>query len=481
LKAKHLLVTAFTIILFLIINFVIPKTITLAQSSTKYHQEFALLSDELESKKSQIAPIDVHLSYTYANDPIDMIITSPGGTSICKGVGNGNFTCENINHIGSYGIALGDLNEDGVFDYLLARNDEFGGEEINFVCLGTVNNDFTCEPIDNVAYESTAVSLGDVNNDGNLDAVFANDGSSTPFSAPDRVCIGNGNGGFSCNLIGHAYLSEDVALGDLNNDGNLDAVFANTNTYSACLGDGLGGFTCLLGPSGWNSAVALGDLNEDGNLDAASFDITFGNIIPNEIGNPPATINFESIPGETPFEGLEINNQFGASHGIIFSLENEEDPVLAKVGAPATAFYGCGDGCPDTPALIPNRYIGSFFLTNDGMLSSLEAEALIVTYNPPTAVASGVILDIDFDETFTIEARDANENILETITITAGEPNTGDGIATPWVLQRSNADVHSLRFAGQRQDAGVFGLGFDNFNARSAMFYTYLPFVAINN
>lgn len=185
-------------------------------------------------------------------------------------------------------------------------------------------------------------------------------------------------------------------------------------------------------------------------------------------------IDFETVPGETLFEGLAISDQFQSSHGIVFSLENGNNPVLAEVGSPATAFSGCPFfGCPDTPA--PNQNIGSFFLTDDGDLSGLESEALIVTYDPPTAVASGVILDIDFDETFTIEARDENKNVIETVTIEAGDPNTGDGIATPWILFRSDADVYSIRFAGMRNDAGAFGLGFDNFGARSATFFIYLP------
>lgn len=185
-------------------------------------------------------------------------------------------------------------------------------------------------------------------------------------------------------------------------------------------------------------------------------------------------IDFEAIPGETPFEGLAISDQYLLSDGITFSLENGGDPVLAKVGPPATAFGGPpnhnGD---DTPAL--NQNIGSFFLTDDGVLSGLDAEPLIVSYSPPTAAASGVILDIDFDETFTIDARDANDNTLETITITAGDPNTGDGIATRWVLYRASEDIYSIKFEGQRADAGSFGLGFDNFSARSATFFIYLP------
>jgi hypothetical protein len=179
-------------------------------------------------------------------------------------------------------------------------------------------------------------------------------------------------------------------------------------------------------------------------------------------------IDFESIPGSAPIEGLAINTQFLATEGVSFILENGADPVLAQVGDPMTAFGGPPNHTGgDTPAGGQN--IGSFFLTDDGVVSSsLISPALIVSYSTPTSAASGVILDIDLTETFTIQAHDNSGNVLETINIADGDPNTGDGIATFWSFDRATTDIASIRFAGSRTLAGGFGLGFDNFNARSA-------------
>ena len=176
-------------------------------------------------------------------------------------------------------------------------------------------------------------------------------------------------------------------------------------------------------------------------------------------------INFATIPGGTPFEGLAISNQFFITEGVSFSLEGGGFPVIAEVGAPVTAFRGPPNNTGfDNP--LPNQGIGSFFLTDDGMLDSLISPALIVTYNSPTAAASGVILDIDADEIFRIEPRDASGNVYisDIITISAGDPNTGDGVATFWGFDRGVNDVHSIRFEGTRTAAGFFGLGFDNFD-----------------
>jgi outer membrane protein OmpA-like peptidoglycan-associated protein len=180
---------------------------------------------------------------------------------------------------------------------------------------------------------------------------------------------------------------------------------------------------------------------------------------------PCVPIDFETVPGESVREGLTIDTQFAASHGVTFRLEQKGAPTLAGVGAPVTAFEGPLRS-PDTPA--PNQGVASFFLTDDGTLLEMNAPALVVSYDPPTAAASGVVLDIDFDEIFTIEARGSTGSVLQTLTIRAGDRGTGDGIATRWAIDRPSSDIHSIRFAGRRTKAGGFGLAFDNFCSRSS-------------
>lgn len=187
-----------------------------------------------------------------------------------------------------------------------------------------------------------------------------------------------------------------------------------------------------------------------------------GGIFIATFGANAATIDFESVPGiGTPTEGLLISNQYLASAGVSFALEGGGSPRMAKVGAPRTAFEGFG-GASDTPA--PGQGIGDFFLTDNGTLSGLISPALLVQYATPTAAASGVLLDIDFDETWTIQARDGTNSIVETIIINAGDPGTGEGLATVWSFNHTLADISSIRFKGTRTAGGAFGLGFDNFS-----------------
>ena len=74
--------------------------------------------------------------------------------------------------------------------------------------------------------DSRDVALGFVDGDSNLDAIFGN-------ISNNRVCLGNGAGGFTCsNVSGDTNDSERVALGDVDNNSTLDAVFANSNNQT---------------------------------------------------------------------------------------------------------------------------------------------------------------------------------------------------------------------------------------------------------
>lgn len=180
-----------------------------------------------------------------------------------------------------------------------------------------------------------------------------------------------------------------------------------------------------------------------------------------------ATIDFETVPGETPVDGVAISNQFAATAGVTFALADGSAPVLASYDGARTAFQGPGNG-NDNLSASEMEDLGSFFLTDDGITSGgLSDPVLIVTYSTPSQFASGSILDIDSGETFSITAYDSEVGgtALDSIHISAGDPDTGNGVATNWIFERATADIRRIEFAGSRQGLGFFGLGFDNFDS----------------
>jgi|GEM_PF-790024 len=111
------------------------------------------------------------------------------------------------------------------------------------------------------------MAIGDVNGDGNVDLLAANGGSNTV-----SIRLGNGTGTFSGSVnVPVGVLPEHVVLGDVDADGDLDFVVAipNSNLVNVRLNNGSGTFS-----NGTDAAVGtnpyqvfLADANGDGSLD----------------------------------------------------------------------------------------------------------------------------------------------------------------------------------------------------------------------
>jgi hypothetical protein len=177
-------------------------------------------------------------------------------------------------------------------------------------------------------------------------------------------------------------------------------------------------------------------------------------------------ITFETLPGGgTPADGMAINTQYQAAFGVTFSLEGGGSPVIAEVGPPQTAFQGF-NGLPDQPA--PGQNVGNFFLTDNGIVSG-PPDPLIVSYTKPVASASGVILDIDGGEAWQVQARNALNQVIDTVTLTPSSFNAGDGLAAPWSFGHSANDIFSIRLVYTGTQTNGVGFAWDNFASAPAL------------
>ena len=141
--------------------------------------------------------------------------------------------------------------------------------------------------------------MGDMNNDGNLDLVLPES------SADSHVMLNNGDGSFSTNQsFGRWIYPSDLALGDLDHDGDLDAfiVCSSYRNDQIWTNDGSGTLFDSGQRLGTNDheAVALGDLDGDGDLDAfITTDSSEGNSVWFNDGNGTFTDSGQSLFGGT--------------------------------------------------------------------------------------------------------------------------------------------------------------------------------------
>jgi hypothetical protein len=203
--------------------------------------------------------------------------------SILRGDGSGAFAPAASYGVGGtfespYAVALGDANNDGKLDIATA-NTNISNESISYLA-GNGDGTFAAAvllPIGDASYYSPqSVLLTDVTGDGNADIVTANLGADNV-----SVLAGDGAGGFAA----ATQFATDpgpvvVVAGDVTGDDIVDLVTVNQSgqDVSVLVGTGGGAFAAaasypiyydvandLYKPWAWG--LALGDINGDGWLD----------------------------------------------------------------------------------------------------------------------------------------------------------------------------------------------------------------------
>jgi hypothetical protein len=273
--------------------------------------------------------------------------------------GTGSFGGGSDPVVGNYpsSVAVGDVDGDGDLDLLVAN--QF--RDMVSVRLNDGAGTFSGTQEVPVGSRPTSVALGDVDGDGDLDLLTANNSSGTV-----SVRLNDGAGTFSgTQEVPVGSNSFSVAVGDVDSDGDLDLLTANytSNTVSVRLNDGAGTFSGTQEvPVGSNpSSVAVGDVDSDGDLDLLA-----------------ANYNSNTV-------SVRLNDGAG-----LFSGTQE----VAVGSNPSSVAVGDVDSDGDLDLLAANFSSGNVsVLLNDGAGTFSGAQEVDVD-GPPRSVAVG---DVDGD------------------------------------------------------------------------------------
>ncbi len=176
-------------------------------------------------------------------------------------------------------MAAGDLDGDGLADVVVVG---YAGEPANdcgraAVWFTGADGVLVAGPSYDLPGSPRDVALADLDGDGDLDIVAACerwDEEGNPVAGNVAVALNDGSGSFGVVQAFHVTGSpRAIAAGDMNRDGKLDVVVASdtpAQVISVLLGDGAGGLSTALDSADESVApsdVALGDMDGDGRLD----------------------------------------------------------------------------------------------------------------------------------------------------------------------------------------------------------------------
>ena len=228
---------------------------------------------------------DIALGDLDNDGDLDAYLAENGANQIWLNLGgdqaerSGNFTVttQSLGNGSSRAVALGDLNGDGSLDAFVGNGTDASGES-NRVWFNEGSNTFTDSGQSLGISQTTAIDLGDLDGDGDLDAVVGN------FQEADRIWLNEGGlqGGIqgvfqaTNQHLSHYFdpitsWTTAIKLGDLDADGDLDLfVGSYDGGNTVWFNDGTGRFTDSGQEMGmeYTEAISLGDLDGDHDLDA---------------------------------------------------------------------------------------------------------------------------------------------------------------------------------------------------------------------
>ena len=269
----------------------------------------------------------------------DLICANRGDStvSVLTNNGSGGFVLAGTNAVGSgpFIVTTADVNGDGKVDLTTANYGPGAGNTLT-VLTNNGSGRFVFSSTLNVGIGVFYVAAADVNGDGKLDLVSANNTDSTL-----SVLTNNGSGGFvlATNLsVGKA--PDWVAVADINGDGKPDLITANSgnNTLSVLANatpfpiQGQLAFKLSSSPGVGDAPNSVGaaDVNEDGKLDLISANY-YGNslsVLTNN-GNGGSVLSGTYPVGSLPIQVTAADVNWDGKLDLICANSDGADSTLS--------------------------------------------------------------------------------------------------------------------------------------------------------
>jgi hypothetical protein len=303
-------------------------------------------SENTYSDENNIGSFAVVVNHFNNDNYLDIavVFTYTYNLSILLGYGNGSFADMISYSTGNDSmpsvLAVSDFNNDGQLDIVVAN---YGTNNVG-VFLGYGNGSFAAMITYSTGVGSApySVAVADFNNDNRTDIVSANSGTNNI-----GILLGYSNGSFATMITystGDYSMPYGVAVGDFNNDGRLDIVVANfgTSTVGIFLGYGNGNFesqvTYSTGYQSWPWSVVTGDFNNDNQSDIATANFNANNVgilLGYGNGSFVTMVKYSSGDGSYPV-CVRVGD---------FNNDNKSDVAVANYGSnDFVVLFGFGDG-----------------------------------------------------------------------------------------------------------------------------------------
>lgn len=251
------------------------------------------------------------------------------GVSVLLGNGDGTFGSPTSYTLGgsttAFSIAAADLNHDGKPDLLVAVSANSGAGTVT-VMLNHGDGTFPTQVIyQSGGFVSTAVTLGDVNGDGKLDAIVSNRAVSSTDSSHGTVgvLLGNGDGTFApVTSYAAGPFPDWVATGDFNGDRALDVVVGSGGERGQFLTES--GYVGILLNDGHGALIPPGNKYSTGGINAYSVAV--------------GKLNSDGLPDVVVADGCDgyFNPCSMGGVAVLLGVPDRTTTTLTSSGSPST-------------------------------------------------------------------------------------------------------------------------------------------------